>query len=114
MSNHHAPDPLAESSQENRGYDPIRASWRESSDFNKAWLKNGDSLHPVQRVGFGFISILFLGFGLFLANACWLNIVEGTAADGGLFWSYFFGLAALVFSYLGYAGLRNALKRAPK
>jgi hypothetical protein len=114
MSNHHVRDPLAETSQENRGHDPIRASWREAPDFNKAWLRNGESLRPMQRVGFVLISILFLCFALFCSNACRLNIVEGTVKDGGLFWSYFFGLATLIFSYLACAGLKNALKRKQK
>jgi hypothetical protein len=113
MSNHHARDPLAGSSQEDRGHDPIRATWREAPDFNKAWLKNGESLRPVQKVGFTIFSVSFLCAAFFFANGCWVIFQEATVANGGLFTGYFFGLSALVFLFLGIAGLRNALRRKP-
>jgi len=111
MSNHHAPDPLSESSQANKSYDPLRSASKESADFNIAWLKNGETLRPVQRVGFVVISMLFLGGAFFWANACWITFQDGQVAQGKFFWAYFFGVAALVFLVLGCIGIRNALKR---
>jgi hypothetical protein len=111
MSNHHARDPLSEDSQPNTVYDPLQKAHRESTNFNRAWLKNGESLRPIQRAGFVIFSICFLFTGFFFADVCWAILREATAADGGLFEGYFSGLAALGFLYLGYTGLKNALKR---
>jgi hypothetical protein len=47
-------------------YDPIRKSWRENQTFNVAWMKNGERLTWVQRVGFAIVSLCFFAFGLFL------------------------------------------------
>ena len=111
MSNHHAQDPLSEDSQPNTGYDPLQKAHRESANFNQAWLKNGESLRPIQRVGFIIFSICFLFTAFFFADLCWAILREATAANGGFFEGYFFGLAALGFLYLGGRGLKNALKR---
>jgi hypothetical protein len=111
MSNHQAPDSRSEGSQANRSYDPLRSSWKESSEFNRAWLNSKESLRTVQRVGFVIISMIFLGGGTFWANACWVTFHEGQVADGKFFWGYFFGVAALAFFFLGCAGLKNAFKR---
>ena len=65
--------------------------------FNKASLKNGESLRPMQRAGFVPLSIIFSRLRcLFWANTCWLILREGTVSDGRLFWRFFFGFAALV------------------
>ena len=40
----------------NRGNDPIQAVRAQSSSFNTAWLRNGESLSILQRTGFAIIS----------------------------------------------------------
>jgi hypothetical protein len=91
-------------------YDPIRKSWRESNIVDAAWLKNGETLTWIQRIGFPVVSFCPFTLGLFFATTAvgylrhgdWFSL-ESMAAAIGL-------VAGLLFLILGILGLRNVLR----
>ena len=87
-----------------KGYDPIEAATRESSTFNFAWFKNGESLDLIQRAGFTILSLLFLAGGVFIAGdfmESWREIDFGSFALAG---------AGIFCFTAGVLGLRNVLR----
>jgi hypothetical protein len=87
-----------------KGYDPLRAVRVDSGSFNRSWLKNGESMPPVQRIGYAIVSLAFIGAGLFLLNAGWEVMRSGDAT----YFLWFLG--SLSFLSLGALGLRNVLR----
>jgi hypothetical protein len=87
-----------------KGYDPLRAARVDSGSFNRSWLKNGESMPPVQRIGYAVVSLAFIGAGLFLLNAGREVMRSGEATY--LLWF----LGSLSFLSLGVLGLRNVLR----
>ena len=98
------PDP----GNEYRGYDPLQASVRQAQTVNFAWLKNGESLSLLQRIGFTILSLLFVAFGLF-----GLKICADCYRDGDWIFFLIFLLATLFCMLVGLGGLKNVL-RFPK
>ena len=95
-------------SPEHRKYDPLRGSSEQAGAFDRAWLKNGESLTPIQRVGFIICSLMFILIGFFLGIGCWEDFQSknGTA----ILWA----IGSLFFLGIGSLGLRNALVRHEK
>jgi hypothetical protein len=85
-------------------YDPLTTARNQSDGFNRAWLKNGESLLPIQRFGYVIFSLAFVGIGLFFGMACWENFRSNDPM------SVLWGVGTLFFLYLGSLGLRNAMK----
>jgi len=91
--------------------DPIRRSSRESSSFNRAWLREGSQLTWLQRVGFAVFSLLFFGVGLYADATLIGSLLRTTfvsvesALDICLV-----ALATIVFLIPGAIGLRNVLR----
>ena len=87
-----------------RGSDPVQTAWTQSKVFNTAWLKNGESLSPLQRLGFAIISLFFVASGLYLARFAVMFAREWD------FMVVIFGPVCLGFLFFGVLGLRNVLR----
>jgi hypothetical protein len=87
-----------------KGYDPLRAARLDAGSFNRSWLKHGELMPPVQRIGYAVFSLAFIGAGLFLLNGGWEVMRSGDAT----FVLWFF--ASLAFVSLGALGLRNVFR----
>jgi hypothetical protein len=85
-------------------YDPLTTASNQSDAFNRAWLKNGESLLPIQRFGYVIFSLAFVGIGLFFGVVCWGNFRSSDPM------SVLWGVGTLFFLFLGGLGLRNAMK----
>jgi hypothetical protein len=96
--------PKEDLSPTRRGYDPLRTARVDSGGFNRSWLKNGESMPPVQRIGYAIVSLAFIGAGLFLLNAGREVMRSGDA----MYFLWFLG--SLSFLSLGVLGLRNVLR----
>jgi hypothetical protein len=88
----------------NRGNDPIKAVWSQSSSFNAAWLKNGESLSILQRTGFAIFSLLFTAVGLYLVR---FAVMFAKQRD---FMTLIFGGCSASFLVFGVLGLKNVLR----
>ncbi len=86
------------------GYDPLQAARDQSGSVNKNWLKNGELMSPIQRVGNSIVSLAFILSGAFTASVFWEDFSSRDATC--LFW----GFATLFFVGLGCLGLGNALR----
>jgi hypothetical protein len=86
------------------GYDPLKAARDETGTFNRGWLKNGESMPPIQRIGYGVVSLVFIFVGLFTGTSFWEDFRSKDATY--LFW----GIATLFFVGLGGLGLRNVFR----
>jgi hypothetical protein len=85
-------------------YDPLQAVREQSGDFDKGWLKNGESMPPIQRVSYAIVSLAFIFIGIFTEGAFWEDFLSRDATC--LFW----GFATLFLVSLGCLGLRNVLR----
>jgi hypothetical protein len=88
-----------------QSYNPLREAAINSPTLTESWLKGGESLSLVQRVGHGLFSMVFIGIGLFLGGSCW----DGVQASD-FFNVLFFGGASLFFLYFGLRGMRNVFR----
>jgi hypothetical protein len=88
----------------NRGNDPIQAVRTQSSSFNTAWLRNGESLSILQRTGFAIISLLFTAVGLYLVR---FAVMFARQRD---FMTLIFGGCSVGFLIFGVLGLKNVLR----
>jgi len=86
-------------------YDPIRRSRQEADRFNVAWLKNGEELSWLQRIGFAVFSLFFFSAGLFFGTLAVTDIHDGEFV-GAIGWS----VPTLIFLVPGILGLRNVLR----
>ena len=119
MQNHtHDPDIGKDTDVEHRSrkepphpdqqYDPMQAARSQSGRFNRAWLKNGESLNLVQRSGYTILSLLFVGFGLYGLVAC-----ADSLRDEAWAFVLIFGVSTLFCLVVGIGGLRNVLRFSP-
>jgi hypothetical protein len=83
---------------------PLRSAKSQAPGFNRAWLKNGESMPALQRIGFAVISLLFLLYGLYLLQDAVHFFREGSLE------CLFFGIPSLGLLYFGALGLRNVLR----
>jgi hypothetical protein len=90
--------------------DPVQRISAESPVLASSWLKGGQNLTPMQRVGHFLILVSYLGAGLFCAYGAKLNFQEGT-----VFMALLFSFASLFFFFFSAKGLQNILrfKRRP-
>ena len=88
----------------NHGSDPIQAVRAQSSSFNTAWLRNGESLSILQRTGFAIISLLFTAVGLYLVR---FAVMFAKQRD---FMTLIFGGSSIGFLIFGVLGLKNVLR----
>jgi len=87
-----------------RSHDPLRSASSEAPTFNRLWLKNGESLRPLQRIGFGLFSLGFLCAAAFCAETWWEALEERDV----MFVVWF--AAASFFLVFGLLGLINTLR----
>lgn len=87
--------------------DPIQRAATDSPHLASSWLKGGESLTPVQRVGHGLVSVAYLGGFAFFASGV---KEEFESMDGSIFMGLCFSAAGLFFLLFGAVGLRNILR----
>ncbi len=92
------PEPVKES------FDPLQRARDQSGAFNEGWLKSGKSMPPIQRVGYGVVSLGFIFAGIFTGTGFWEDFQSRDATC--LFW----GIATLFFLGLGILGMKNSLR----
>lgn len=87
------------------GLDPLQNVRDQAVDFNATWLKHGESMLLIQRVGFIALSIISI------ASAVWMgSAARDSFLEGGLFFVLFYATAALFLMTFGILGLMNALR----
>lgn len=94
-----------ESDSPQPGHDPLLNVRDQAGSFNATWLKHGECMPFVQRVGFIALSLAFVAAGVFLFSGAWDNLLERD-----LIFVPFYAVAALFTAALGILGLRNALR----
>jgi hypothetical protein len=85
--------------------DPIRRSRQGADRFNVAWLKNGEKLSWLQRIGFAVVSLVFFSGGLFFGTLAVTDLHDGEFI-GTIGWI----VPTLIFLIPGVLGLRNVLR----
>jgi hypothetical protein len=91
-------------------YDPIRKSWREGKIIDRAWLKDGEKLTWIQRIGFAILSLCIFSGGLFLTTSAIASLRDGdlfSLDSVGAVIGVVGGICCLI---LGILGLRNVLR----
>jgi hypothetical protein len=89
-------------------FDPIRKSSREANGFNSAWMKNGERLTWLQRIGFTVISFFFFTFGIYFGTLA-ASYIRDWRVLGAIGWS----IPALIFVVPGILGLMNVCRFQP-
>jgi hypothetical protein len=84
--------------------DPLTKASAQSRDFSSAWLRNGDKLNWIQRIGYAIVSFLFLSMGLYLLN----DAIVGFREASPTYWLS--GLASIFLIIFGVLGLVNVLR----
>ena len=87
--------------------EPIARAAADSPRLASSWLKGGESLTPIQRVGHGLISIAYLSAAAFTASGAKDNF---QATDGSIFMALCWSIAGLFFIIFGTIGLRNVFR----
>lgn len=85
-------------------HDPMVLTRDQAPTFNNAWMKNGESMPLVQRIGFMIFSLLCCQCGAFLISGA----IENFREDNLIY--LFFVAASLVMIVPGILGLRNVLR----
>ncbi len=86
--------------------DPIKRAVTDSPRLASSWLKGSESLTPFQRLGYGLVSIAYLGGFAFSASGAKENL---DSMDGSIFMGLCFSAAGLFFLLFGTIGLRMSL-----
>ena len=84
--------------------DLVTSMTTNSPTLTRAFLKDGETLKPVQRTGVLVISVLVLGWGAYFAADSWEAIHNSSPR------SLLSCGPALVLSVMGLLGMRNALR----
>lgn len=108
MTRHPDHDGPAEDLQGRPGHDPLQAAAGQTDLFNRSWMKNGESMTLLQRVGYTIFSLLFFDIGLSLCQPTMIDLRGGDAMS--LCFALMFALASLFFLVFGVLGLRNVLR----
>jgi hypothetical protein len=93
-----------------RTYDPIQTARSQAPSFNSAWLKNGESLTMVQRIGFTVISLANIAGGLFVLRIVLFMLKSGPRTATDLIFLAGGALVSVFFLILGCLGCRNVLR----
>ena len=107
MKRHGAAIRLPDSTDEflpRESHDPLQRVRDEAPAFNRVWMKNGESLSLVQRVGFTIFSLVFCLGGAWMLQGAVEEFHEGSFA------SIFFVLGSIPLVIPGILGLRNVLR----
>jgi hypothetical protein len=87
------------------GHDPLAKSRYEANRFNVAWMRDGERLNWVQRIGFATISLVTFFMGLI-----WGALAVNDVRKGSLIGAFGWSIACLIFIVPGSLGLRNVLR----
>lgn len=87
-----------------RTHDPLRSAASETPTFNRLWLKNGETLRPLQRIGFAIVSLAFLCAAVYAIRNWWEALEEHD-----LYFILWFGSAAFCLT-VGFLGIINTLR----
>jgi hypothetical protein len=91
-------------------YDPIRKSIRESPNIWAVWLRNGESMTWIQRIGFAVVSLGYFSFGLFIATLAIGSFRDGDLLSLGSVGAVVGVVAGVCLLIVGILGLRNVLR----
>jgi hypothetical protein len=91
-----------------RNYDPVRSAWTNSPSVTAVFLKNGESLRPIQRAGVIVISLMVVANGVYFGFDAYDAIRSGSPTE------LFFAALAVFLLAMGGLGLRNALRFKPR
>lgn len=81
--------------------DPVIRQMRAAVQVDQAWMTQRDHVPMVQRIGFGVISLFWLGGAVFFISMAADELHQDYRA------SLFLTSPALFFGYMGVRGLRN-------
>lgn len=87
-----------------RNSDPLKLAREDAPAFNRAWLKSGESMRLIQRIGFTLISLLSFLAGLYMLQDAVLRFRSGDVVF------VFSGLFSAALLFFGYLGLKNVLR----
>jgi hypothetical protein len=96
---------IESSAKRPKGYDPITLTRNNSPSLTRAFLRDGDTLRPIQRAGVIVIAFMILGWGVYFAA----DALE--AIHGGSPRYLLFGGPSLFLIVIGLLGVVNALRR---
>jgi hypothetical protein len=99
--------------RQSSSHDPIQRSWQEAPSFNTAWMKQGERLTWVQRIGFAIFSLTLFGSGLFVESQALSSLIHGDLFSLGEVMAFVGALIGLLFIIPAALGIRNIL-RFPK
>jgi hypothetical protein len=88
--------------------DPIQKAHAESQTITESWLKHGERLTPVQRVGHGMLSFGYIIACIYFAQTTYEQFTD--RAPLGVFLS---SLVTAFFFSFGFMGMRNVLRFKP-
>lgn len=91
-------------------YDPIQKSWRESKLIDRAWLKDGEKLTWIQRIGFAIVSLISFSVGLLMATGGIAPLRDGDLFSLDSVGAVILVVGGICFLTLGILGLRNVLR----
>ena len=91
-------------------YDPIRKSWRESQTFNAAWLKNGERLTWIHRIGLAIVSLCSFTCGLLFATPAIGYLRNGDLFSLESMAAAIEAVAGVFLLIMGILGFRNVLR----
>jgi hypothetical protein len=77
----------------------------QAGTFNRYWLKDGQSLNGVQRVGYGLFSLMFIAFGTLCGTGLWLSW-----QDGDVVWCLLWAIGTVPLLFFGGLGLINIFR----
>ena len=83
-------------------HDPLELVKRDAPAFNRAWLKQGESMPLVQRIGFTAISLFSCLVGLYMLRD---SVLRFLSEDASFIFSALFSAACLFFGWLGLANV---------
>ena|ERR1700761_1606584 len=92
------------------GNDPIRENYPGVDRFNLLWLKHGEKMTWIQRIGFATISLLFFSIGLLVETLAINSLFDGDFLSVGTLGSLCAIVAALFILVLGALGLKSVLR----
>jgi hypothetical protein len=86
-------------------FNPITRSKYEADRFNVAWLKNGEELNWLKRIGFALFSLFFL-----LAGVCFGALAINSIRHGEVLGACGWSIPTLIYGVPGALGIRNVLR----
>jgi hypothetical protein len=98
-------DEQSENTEGLRQFDPVKQISTDSPRLAASWLRDGQNLTLLQRVGHGLISLAYIGAGAAATGGAKLNFQEGT-----IFMALLFSSIAIFFFFFGAKGLQNIFR----